>query len=315
MTTARAIFLGSKAFGLAMLQALRDAEPALAWEVIHPDDRADGRSAVSAFEAYCAGRQIPMTISRQAKDAYAAIAGARPDIVFVCGWYFLIPAGLLAGGPRFFGIHNSLLPRYRGGAPLVWAIIAGETIVGSSLFGLTPGMDDGPLYLQVSGGLGADDTIADALAMLEARFLAALPEVWPAIASGAEPGRTQDHAAATYCGQRLPDDGEIDWNQDAAAVHNFVRAQTRPYPGAFTRSPAGRLSIWKTRPFAAPYSGTPGQVLERRPDQVLVACGRGTAVAVLDASGPDGETDLMRLLPALSARLGRDHREGSSNDL
>ena len=303
MTAQRAFFLGSKAFGLSILRTLVQAEPALRWSVQHPDDRADSRSTLASFEEFCAERRIPLDIAARSRDAYAAIEASPPDIVFVCGWYFLIPADILDIS-RFFAIHNSLLPKYRGGAPLVWAIMRREPIVGSTLFGLQPGMDDGPIHLQVSTSLSDEDDVATVLGRLEQRFLAALPEAWPAIVSGADRSREQDDAQASYCGQRVPEDGHIDWGRKAADIHAFVRAQTRPYPGAFTNVAAGRIWIWRTRLVAAPYCGTPGQILERREGEVVIACGGDSAIAVLEASGEQGETRLTSLFPSLALRLG-----------
>jgi methionyl-tRNA formyltransferase len=299
----RAIFLGSKAFGLAIFRTLAEAQPALSWTVLHPNDEQDARSVPDAFRKECAGRGVGFQVVSRAQDAYRIIEDAKPDIVFVCGWYFLLPASLLESGPRFFGIHNSLLPKYRGGAPLIWAMIRGEPEVGSTLFGIVPGMDDGPIYLQVSVEPGPDQGIGEVLAALEQRYLAALPLEWPEIVSGRNAGVPQDDAAATYCGQRRPEDGLIDWRQDASAVHNFVRAQSSPYPGAFTMTPLGKVVVRGTRPVAAPYFGTPGQVLERRAEEVIVACGGETAIAIAEASGPSGESALSDLFPSLSLRL------------
>lgn len=305
MSAPAAVFLGSKSFGLAMLRALIDAGPTLHWRVVHPEDGADSRTALPDFEAFCAERGIPFTSVPRASDAYAAIRAAAPEIVFVCGWYFLIPPALLESGPRFFGIHNSLLPHYRGGAPLVWAMIRGEPRVGSTLFRITPGMDDGPAYLQVSTEPGLEDGIGDVIAAIENRFLDAIPHAWPAIVRGDLRETEQDHAAATYCGQRRPEDGLIDWSQPAAAVHDFVRAQTRPYPGAFTVAGGKKIRIWRTWPLDAVYCGTPGQILQREKGRVLISCGGHTALAVLEVTDPEDDTSLDAIFPSLSLRLGR----------
>lgn len=300
----RAVFLGSKAFGLSILDALIDAEPGLSWSVVHPDDRRDDRSVMAAFESFCEARQISFSVAPRSRDANARIAEHAPDIVFVCGWYHLIPADVLSAGPRFFGIHNSLLPRYRGGAPLVWALMRGERMVGSTLFALGGGMDDGRVFLQVSTEVGEEDGIGDVLGAIEARFVAALADGWPAIVHGSNPGSEQDHASATYCAQRIPEDGRIDWRLTARQVHDFVRAQSHPYPGAFTHGPEGMVRIWRTRVSPAAYCGTPGQVLERRDDEIIVSCGEDSAIAILDASGAEGETSLVKLFPSIRTRLG-----------
>jgi methionyl-tRNA formyltransferase len=305
MSERRAIFLGSKAFGLAVLRVLMEADPSVSWSVLHPADDQDARSARAAFETYCAERALPLTVTARSKQAYEIIAAEAPDIVFVCGWYFLIPPETLSAGPRFFGIHNSLLPKYRGGSPLVWAMIRGDRVVGSTLFGFTPGMDDGPVYKQVSIEPDGQEGIGDLLARLEQSWLEALPGTWPAVVSGTVSGSVQDESAATYCGLRRPEDGEIDWRQDAQSIHDFVRAQARPYPGAFTQGTNGPIHVWRTKLFGAPYHGTPGQLLERRPGEAIVACGNGTAISILEASDQAGREDLATLFPSLSVRLDR----------
>jgi methionyl-tRNA formyltransferase len=299
-----AIFLGSKAFGLTILRGLIAAGPEVAWQVIHPDDAADGRTALDGFRAFCIEHDLGLTLVGKAWEANALIAAARPDFVFVCGWYFLLPADLLTSGPRFLGIHNSLLPKYRGGAPLVWAMINGEAQVGSSLFEFTPGMDDGPVYLQVSTAPGSDDGIGEVIEKIEVEFIAALPRAWPRIAAGVDRGREQDHAAATYCGQRLPEDGGIDWHKSAPRIHDFIRAQSRPYPGAFAKAADRTIHLWRSKLADTPYFGTPGQVLARNAAHVDIACGDGTAIRILQATDSLGNNDLMEIFGSLRMRLG-----------
>lgn len=248
-------------------------------------------------------------LAASAAEANQAITADPPDLVLVCGWYFLIPPVVL-GTSKFLGIHNSLLPKYRGGAPLVWAMINGEQRVGSSLFGFTPGMDDGPVYLQVVVEPGLDDTIGDALATLEQCFVAALPGAWAGIISGENLGTEQDHGAATFCGQRTPRDGLVDWRSEAAQVHDFIRAQSHPYPGAFARAGAETIHLWCSHPDERTYYGRPGQVLARNPAHILVACGNGTAIQILEASNASGESDLMRIFGSLRMRLSEPGQIG-----
>jgi methionyl-tRNA formyltransferase len=245
-----------------------------------------------------------LAVADSAGAANALVISSAADVVMVCGWYFLLPPAVLESGPCFLGIHNSLLPKYRGGAPLVWAMINGEPRVGSSLFGFTPGMDDGPVHQQVAVEPGADDTVGDVLAALEARFVIELPEAWKRIVAGNAIGAKQNHAAATYCGQRLPRDGRIDWRLPADRLHDFVRAQSRPYPGAFTADGERTIHLWRTRPFAFTYHGTPGQVLARNDDAVIVACGQASAIEVREASDSAGRTALREVFGSLSMRLG-----------
>lgn len=218
----RTAFLASKALGLKLLRGI-DLDGAL---VLHPDDRTDSRSVWPEFEKLGA-----RMVTRKA-EADEALRAFQPEIVFVCGWYWLIPDDVRAIAQRgFFGIHNSLLPKYRGGAPLVWAIINGEEEVGSSLFRLDGGVDDGPLAHQVRIDLSRSDDIASATARIEAEWEAAFPTIWARLCDGTQPLRTQV-GEPTRFPNRKPADGEIDWSLPAAKVHDFIRAQSAPYPGA-----------------------------------------------------------------------------------
>ena len=173
------------------------------------------------------------------------LAALKPDLLVVVGWYYMVPASLRALAPLgCVGIHGSLLPRYRGGAPLVWALINGERETGMTLFHFTDGVDDGDIVGQIAFPVGTRDTIADLLAKGEAASLQLIVEYIPRFANGTAPRVPQDHSQATVVPQRSPDDGEIDWNWDAAHIDRFIRAQTRPYPGAFTVINGKRVRIW-----------------------------------------------------------------------
>ncbi len=169
----------------------------------------------------------------------------RPDFGLAIGWYHLIPAKLRALFPKgVAGLHASLLPRYRGGAPLVWAIINGETESGVTLFYLSDGVDDGDIVAQKRFPIGADDTIREVYEKATRASMEVVTESVPLIASGQAPRRVQDERRATRFPQRSPDDGLIDWSWDAQTIRNFIRAQTKPYPGAFTFIGGKKVVIW-----------------------------------------------------------------------
>ena len=305
MSAPRAIFLGSKAFGLSVYRALAAAAPEVTWTVVHPEDSGDGRSVLADFTAVVPAADFHIVASRA--EAAALIAATDYDLGFVCGWYWLLTeAEVGAEAAPLYGIHNSLLPAYRGGAPLVWAMIDGVAELGSTLFRLTSGMDDGPVVTQVRHALGPEETIADVTAAIEAAYLAALPGLWPAIVAGTAPGAMQDEAAATYSAQRRPEDGRINWQHPAADLHNFIRAQSAPYPGAFTHLDGSRITIDRARPFEARYACRPGQILRRSPQGVLVGCGDSTALWVLAAHDDADTHDLATLFaPARGRILGQ----------
>ncbi len=277
-----AVYLGSKALGLSVLKCLLAAEPPCRWTIIHPPDESDGRSRIDEFRSLALKHDLDLLVATSSSDAKQMIFDRGPDIGFVCGWYWLLDADVLrtvAGG--LWGIHNSLLPKYRGGAPLVWSIINGDPIVGSTVFRISEGVDDGPILFQVRVPLSDTDDISNALEELERCLLQELPKKWAALLSGGALLSQQIEAEATYCGQRQPIDGLIDWRKSAKEIHDFVRAQAPPYPCAYTFLDNQCVRVIRTKLFDSPYLGTPGQILRRNERTVLVACGEKTALEIL----------------------------------
>ena len=275
------LFLGSKTIGLRVLKLLHEVSPGLLKAAVTMDDRLDSRTEYTAIQEFCQKAGLPLHIPQGRKQAEELITAERPDICFVAGWYWLFSEAILklpkAG---FVGIHHSLLPRFRGGAPVVWALINGEPKVGSSIFQFTPGMDDGPIWGQVSVPVAHDDAIGEVLPKLEQAMLDGLKGILPGMLQGTLAPVEQDHTQATYCSQRSPDDGWIDWNWTAERIHHFVRAQSRPYPGAFTWMDGKKLTILKARLFPDIYDGPPGQVVRILNSEVIVTCGDRGAVVV-----------------------------------
>ena len=174
-----------------------------------------------------------------------ALAAWKPDFILVIGWYHMVPRKIREMAPLgCAGVHASLLPRYRGGAPLVWAMINGERETGVSLFHLSDGVDDGDIIGQKSFEIAPADTIAEVLTRCEEVTISLLRQYLPAIAEGNAPRIQQDVSRATVFQQRSPEDGRIDWQWSAEKIKNFIKAQTRPYPGAFTDVGGKRLRIW-----------------------------------------------------------------------
>jgi methionyl-tRNA formyltransferase len=302
--TDRVAFLGSKNAGLHVLRALLDSPEVELAGVACPDDGDDERSRLQAFEACCAQHGVPLAVVHSTAELDERLKAWRPQLAVVCGWYQRI-AVERHPSVGFFGFHASPLPRYRGGAPLPWQIINGEPSLGLSFFELVAGLDEGRIVAQADRPLASEETIADALAWVEGAAPELLVAHLPALLRGDAPLREQEHRRATYCSQRTPADGLIDWRAAAGRVHDFVRAQTRPYPGAFTRLPDGRvLRVWRTSIDPRRYLGPPGAVCERHPDRVVVTCGEG-AIALLEA-GIDGDppdVPVRDILDNLAVRL------------
>lgn len=293
-------FLGSKGMGADVLSALARVAPDALVGIVTPDDSQDERSVTGRLQEIATRHGRPLHIAGDTSATVSALTEMDADIAIVCGWYRLIP--LDAVRTRFYGLHGSLLPRYRGQAPIPWQIICGESRVGVSLFQFSDGIDEGDIVGQASAELGPDETVADALTRISALSVRLVETYLPRLIAGTAAHEPQDHAAATYCGPRQPSDGEIDWTQPAQRIHDFVRAQTRPYPGAFTLLPDGRkMYVWRTRLDRRTYAAVPGSVCERG-DELIVGCGDGV-VRLTDVSVRVPEV-------RIGTRLGRPAERG-----
>lgn len=279
----RVLFMGSKRLGLRALVAMRTAAPDSVIGAITIDDRSDVRNAFEEFHKYANESGLRLETANNRRHAEQLIAEFRPDLCFVVGWYWLITDETLKIVPHgFIGIHNSLLPKYRGGSPLVWALINGEREVGFSLFSFTQGMDDGPIWAQKRFPVGDEDTISDLLGRFEDQAVLTLHSSYADILNGKIAPQPQPHAEATFCAQRQAFDGAINWLQPAHRVHDFIRAQTDPYPGAFTYLRDEKLTIWRSRCEPDIFYGTPGQVAAIGTAGVRVVCGDNRGLEVLE---------------------------------
>lgn len=189
---------------------------------------------------------IPVVEVRGKMDEYLSqVEAFRPELILVIGWYYMIPRSMRNLAPRgCVGVHGSLLPRYRGGAPLVWAMINGEDRAGVTLFHFADGVDDGDIIGQREFEIEPSDTIREVLDKATRATIDVVEEYLPRLADGTAPRVPQDNSKATVVPQRSPADGLIDWSWNPDRINNFIRAQTKPYPGAFTYIGDKRVTIW-----------------------------------------------------------------------
>jgi methionyl-tRNA formyltransferase len=220
------------------------------------------------------------------RELLLALESWRPDVVLVSGWYHLIPKSVRAVAP-VLGMHASLLPDYSGGAPLVWAIINDETQCGITLFQMDDGVDSGPIVGQAPVPILFTDTIATLYERVEDAGLALLRRELPRVCRGEAALTPQDERRRRRFPQRAPSDGEIAWSWPARRIYNFVRAQTRPYPGAFTRSDGGEIRVWAaTLTDRRVVDREPGSVIRHDGDHLDVVCGDGVVLRVTDIERP-----------------------------
>ena len=179
-------------------------------------------------------------------------------------------------------VHASLLPRYRGAAPIQRAVMAGEAATGVTIMRIVKELDAGPMFAHVGRPIAADATSGDVARDLAAAGAGLLVDVVDAIAEGRATEEPQDHALATYAAKVTPEDTEIDWQRQAREIHDQVRG-LNPAPYAWTRIGAARVLVLRTQ-VEAPHTGfiesagpggAPGEVLHARADALLVATGGG----------------------------------------
>lgn len=236
------------------------------------------------------GAELIETTNVNAPETLERILAVAPDMIFVVGWSQLVREDFIALAPRgVFGMHPTLLPKHRGRAPLPWAILSGLASTGVTLFEIVdPTADSGGIVGQVEVPIDTDETATTLFAKVADAHLELVRSLVPGLLDGTAPREVQDPKRASEWPKRRPLDGLIDWDTRAPYLYDWVRAQTRPYPGAFTFLGDNKLIVWKARPVDGSERGPAGTVVERGADGVAVSCGEGTLLleeVEMDASG------------------------------
>ena len=188
-----------------------------------------------------------------------------------------------------YNTHGSLLPKYRGRAPVNWAVLKGETKTGATLHLMTSKPDAGDIVDQEEVEIGPDDTAIVVQRRVTQASVQILERRLEELKAGTAPRRPQEESAATTFGRRRPEDGRIDWTRSALEVHNLVRAVTHPYPGAFTDIFGGKTFLWQTRlPHLGAHDNFPGQIRTEQ-GKLYVACGDDRYIQVLSLQREGGD--------------------------
>jgi len=272
----RIAFLGTSSFAVPALRALAQRHT-IALVVTQPD-RPSGRHAVvvpppvkrAALEA---GLPISQPERVNGEDVVGQLRDSRPDVLVVAAYGQLLRPAVFGLAPLgAINIHASLLPRYRGAAPVHWAIVNGEETTGITTFVIDRGMDTGPILLSRPLSIGADETAGELEARLALLGADVMAETLDRLAAGTlSPAPQPD--GATMAPKLARDDGHVDWAAPARSVHNLVRGTT-PWPGAWTTLDGERVKIHRaalTHIAAGPLP--PGAHGPRESARLLVACG------------------------------------------
>ncbi|MDC3299562.1 formyltransferase family protein [bacterium] len=288
----------SKPLGLGVLKSVQSAVdcPIV---VVTCDDRADtGRTAFLDIADTCEQSELELLVhSGTSFNDYLIVN--RPDICLVSGWYWIInDMALDACRLGCFAIHNSLLPSFRGSAPLVWSIIAGAEEVGASLFKMTSAMDEGPLVCQWSIDISEGQTITEALGALEdvvERDIGVL--VCDLLVGRIEPF-PQSSENVSYGPRRFREDSRVDWQLSTTALESHCRALQAPYPRMFFVMMGIEYEIGSVKPAGVGCFGPCGKVLAYVDGGMLVKCGSHDDGIILEQLVSEGvELDLREVRP------------------
>lgn len=278
MTPLRMVFMGTPDFSVPSLQSLYDAGYDIAAVVSQPDKQR-GRGKKVTFspvkeKALALGIPVFQPDSMRGEDAIKTIADLHPDVIIVIAYGKILPKAVL-DIPKYgcLNVHGSLLPKYRGAAPIQYAIKNGETESGVTIMLLDEGMDTGKILKTSVLPLDAKETtgtLFDKLSVIGAKTLLDVLTNLPACEAGAVP---QDEAQATYTAKIGKETACIDWTQDAVLIERLIRTLD-PHPGAFTTLAGRRLKIWSADVVDGSEGVAPGTVIAVARKSFTVQAGR-----------------------------------------
>ena len=294
MSGKRVIFVGTVHEAVPALGVLLDSGVEITEVVTLPAERAASTSGFVDLEplARAHGIEVRRCADINSADSVRHVRELRPDLMVVTGWTRLLSAELLGVPPRgVVGFHASLLPRYRGRAPVNWAILRGEARTGNTMMYLDAGTDTGDIIDQQAVPIGPDDTCATVYAKVGEAGADMLGRHLRALLGGTAPRRPQGPAGGPPLPKRTPGMGITDWNRPARAVHDWIRALTWPYPGAFGFLAGRKIMLWASALDSAGAAGVAGEVVGWDEDGVRVATADGAILLSSmsdagDAPGP-----------------------------
>lgn len=284
------VFCGTPAFAVPTLEKLLEAGFPVSLIVTQPD-RPRGRGmelAPSPVKQRARQFGLPVTQPEKIKDNDEfrnRLAGIRPDAIIVVGYGRIIPQWMI-DLPRFgnINLHASLLPKYRGAAPIQWAIARGETVTGVTTMRIDAGLDTGDILLQKEVPIAPEDTAETLAPRLAAIGADLMIETLRGLVAGSIAPRAQDDSQATLAPTLKKDDGRIDFYRGAEETWDRLRG-FQPWPGAFTRFRGKNLNVWEAR--LAEAQVRPGELVVES-NRLIVGCGQGSALELMVVQ-PEGK--------------------------
>ena len=296
----RTVWVSFDTIGRDCLEAASDAGAEIVGVVTLPGPIDPNRSGQCAFDDVAArlGAVLHETRDINAEDTLAAVGELEPELVFVVGWSQLVRDPFIElASEGVFGMHPTLLPRHRGRAPIPWAILTGLARTGVTLFEIVDATaDSGAIVGQREVEISPDETATTLFARIADAHVELVRALVPQLLARTAPRIPQDPSRASSWPKRSPPDGIIDWETRAPYLYDWVRAQTRPYPGAFTFLGDEKVIVWGARPVSLADEAPAGTIVDVLDEGPVVACGEGGLLL------EEVQTDAAEL--AVGARLG-----------
>jgi len=276
----RIVFMGTPGFAVPTLDALVAGGDEVVLVVTQPD-RPKGRGQALhpppvKIRALELGIPLLQPLKVRDPEALAAIEASRPDLIVVVAFGQILPRALLEMPPYgCINVHASLLPRYRGAAPINWCIIEGETETGVTTMQMDVGLDTGDMLLKKRVSIGPDETAGELHDRLMVLGAEAMVETLDLLKRGELSPEKQDDSLSTYAPMLKKETGLVDWTMPAERVRNLVRG-VDPWPGAYTWFEGRMLKLFSPR--LGTGSGAPGTILAATPAGIEIACGDGSVI-------------------------------------
>ena len=299
--------MGTPGFAVPSLSALAKSENVTL--VVTNPDRPSGRGqALSSPPVKREAQRLGLPVFQPEKakhpDAVARIASEKPDLIVVVAYGQILPPSILdIPAQGCINVHASLLPKYRGAAPINWAVARGETATGVTIMKMDAGMDTGPMLLVREMPISEEDTAQTLFGKLSLLGAEALAEALRKLHDGTLTETPQDNALSSYAPMLKKEHGQIDWSRPAAEVRNLIRGMT-PWPSACASHAGKSIKILSASVRGG--RGEPGEILEVGRDGVVVACGEGALA--LERVQPEGGREMSSWDYAQGRRVKKGER-------